>query len=263
MTDVPLMQDNEFVPFHSQSIIAFDQQEKIIAVALPAIPFDKNFGVYCENFLATYYHAVIGSFVPLYETAYDRFLSTILTGASQTIISAILGPNRLSTHYLDRAHLTADLELRTAYELLEALNLSADRPVVVGHGANGLLAKALPFSEDPWRVSFEGPMLDDSPMVALAHDNPDTSRIINFYTVGSFYALSDAEALINNKIPSHGANHLIPEGPFETFCFVAAACGSDIRFDRLCNDVLGEEQFAQIWNIVGRARDRPSSEKTA
>jgi hypothetical protein len=48
-------------------------------------------------------------------------------------------------------------------------------------------------------------MLIDSPMATLAdlgEIESTRSRIVNFYSDGSFYALSDDAALVNNKIPS-------------------------------------------------------------
>jgi hypothetical protein len=40
--------------------------------------------------------------------------------------------------------------------------------------------------------------------------------------------------------------------PFQTFCLAAGACGDDNRYDVLCNDVLGEDVFAEPWEILGR-----------
>jgi hypothetical protein len=256
LAEISLMRDDQELGFDSKSILAFDSVHGKLAIGMPSIGFDRNFGVYCENFLTSYYHTFIRTIVPFYSIAYSSFLSDMLTTTGQALVSGILGPNQLSVSSLDYANVVAGREFELASGLLDALHLSVDRPVVVGHGANGLLAKALTFSRDPWKVSFEAPRLANSPMAALAADHAieDLSRILNFYGVGSIYAEFDEMALVNNRIPQHGLSGLIPPNPFETFCFTVAACGTDERFDVLCNDVLGEEQFASIWTDLTRWR---------
>jgi hypothetical protein len=254
LTDVGLVQEE--INFSSESILAYNREEGKLAVGLTSIPFDANFAIYCENFLSSYYPEVLGIFVPFYSIAYANLLSTMLTATSQVLISGILGPNRLSSYYLDEAIITARWELEIVTDVFEALRLSAGRPVVVGHGANGLLAKALPFSYSPWRVSFESPVLEDSPIEALAREQDtqtSTPAIINYYTDGSIYALVDAQAVINNRISRSDSSPVIPPNPFETFCIVAAACAQDDRFDQFCNDVLDGE-FNTVWNVLDRGR---------
>jgi hypothetical protein len=253
------MQNDGEINFSTEAILSFNRNEGKLALGLTSIPFDANFAIYCENFLASYYPSIIGVVVPLYSVAYANLLSRMLASTSQSLISGILGPGRLSVYYLDDATLTSRLELDTAYDIFHTLGFSVERPIIVGHGANGLLAKALPFSYDPWRVSFEGPVLKDSPIATLAQDTEVKYRqptIINFYTNGSIYALVDNAAIGNNQIPdSKYLSALVPPGPFETFCTVAAACAEDKRFDILCNDVLGGN-FIELWEGLGR--DRPS-----
>jgi hypothetical protein len=257
LTEVPLIQDDPDVAFPSKSIIAFDSVDGKRALGMPSIGYDRNFGLYWENFLTSYYHILIRTIVPIYSIAYSSFLSGMLTTTGEVLVSAILGPNQVSVSSLNLANLTAGVELELASDVLNALHLSVNRPVVVGHGGNGLLVKALAFSYDPWRISFEAPSLADSPMAALAGTNEvdsRLSRILNFHGVDSIYAQSDDMALMNHRIPKYGLSNLIPPNPFETFCFTAAACGMDDRFDTLCNDVLGEERFSSIWTDLRRWR---------
>jgi hypothetical protein len=61
-----------------------------------------------------------------------------------------------------------NLEMNVMQNLLKVLRSSVEMPVVVGHGANGLLVKAVSFSSDAWKFSFEGPKLKDSPMATLS-----------------------------------------------------------------------------------------------
>jgi hypothetical protein len=244
----------EEINFSSESILAYDRIGGRLAVGLTAIPFDVNFALYCENFLSSYYPQLLTIFVPFYSVAYANLLSGMLTATSQSLISGILGPNRLSTYYLDEAIITARWELETAYDVFEALRMATGRPVLVGHGANGLLAKALPFSYNTWRVSFESPVLEDSPIEALAKEGRVvTPTIINYYTNGSIYALVDDAAAMNNRIVRADTSSIIPPNPFETFCVLAAACAKDDRYDQLCNDVL-DGGFETVWKRLGRER---------
>jgi hypothetical protein len=257
LTNVSLMQSDPEINFSTKSILSFNRKEGKLAVGLPSIPFDANISIYLENFFSSYYPDILGIFVPFYSIAYKNLLSRMLATTSQALISGILGPNRLSTSYLDQATITARMELNAAYDIFEALRLSPHRPVVVGHGANGLLAKALPFSSDPWRVSFEGPVLEDSPIATLAQDPKVESQpptIINFYTNGSIYALADDAAIGNNRIPRSHLSAAVPPGPFETFCIVAAACAEDKRYDILCNDVFRQGKFLELWKKLRRDR---------
>jgi hypothetical protein len=197
------------------------------------------------------------------------FLSNLLSVPTEILVSGILGPNRLSEQGLNNATVSVTRELDVVSEVIEALGLSAEHPVSVGHGANGLIMKALKFENgtDPWRVAFESPMLQDIPMATLANlgDIDSTlSRIVNFYSDGSFYALSDDAALVNNKIPSYSSqSRLIPPHSFETFCFTVAACGDDPVLDRLCAQVFSSaEEFGNLCTKIGRPRLRSSVNET-
>jgi hypothetical protein len=257
LADIPLMRADERLSFASHVVLAYDPGQKRLAVAMPALSFASDFGVFCENFLTSYYNTLIDMIIPLYSVAYSNFLSDALIRTSQTMISGILGPNRLSVHHLDIAQLQAGLDLQIAWEVLEALGLSADRPLLVGHGANGLLAKAINISYDPWKISLEGPKLEDTPIAALTDKGAGTlerSRIFNFHTAGSFYSLDDERSLINTHFPKYGLLGAVPPGPFDTFCFAVAVCATDDRFDALCSDVIGKKRFGDIWTMLGRLR---------
>jgi hypothetical protein len=237
------------------SVISMDLNHQTLAVGLKSIPRTHEFGIELENVLMKYY-LMICALAPWFEEAYNAFLKSILSPISQTLISGILGPNRLSVSYLRQANRNANLEMKTIYEILEVQRLSVNRPVVVGHGANGLLAKAVPFSYGPWRFSFEAPKLEDSAIqTLLGEDESDRSRIVNFVSEGSLIADADGEAFTNNRIPGYGLPLGIPPTPFQTFCFVTAACGNDTRFDRICSDVMGDrKEYDKIWEKLGRER---------
>jgi hypothetical protein len=141
--------------------------------------------------------------------------------------------------------------------VIEVLGLTTHRPVIVGHGANGLLAKVVAFAYNPWVISFEAPKVGNSPMANFRADDildSAVSSIVNFYSESSIYGFFDDAALTNHLIPEYGLVPALPPNPFDTFCFMVAACGRDDRFDLVCNDVLGEKKFADIWEIVNRRR---------
>jgi hypothetical protein len=113
-------------------------------------------------------------------------------------------------------------------------------------------------------------MLTDSPMASLAEMeeiDPKLSRIINFYSDGSFYAMDDPSALVNNRIPKYSRQSpLIPPHPFETFCFAVAACGNEPTFDHLCDrvfdEVFGPRTFLDLCTDVGRTRSQTRVNET-
>jgi hypothetical protein len=207
--------------------------------------------------------------------AYELFLRDVLTQGAVSLPSAFLGPNQLSTSYFDMAKSIVGRELQMTWDVMETLSIPVQRPVIVGHGATGLFAKALSLSsiagsltgtpfEDAWQISFEAPTLADTPVSALANQTnseANHSRIFNYYGKGSFYALFDETALFNDRIPDYGLSRLVPPNPFQTFCFAVAACWNDNRFDALCNDVFSNFttprlNFSEIWDTLGRKRFR-------
>jgi hypothetical protein len=259
LTNVPVNKS-----LSARSLVSRALGDEKLAIGLQAIPYLHEIGIYLENVLMDYYLEIAAA-APYFETAYDLFLQPVLRPIAEYLLSGIVGPNRLSVYYLDQAKVTATLEMATVYEILEVLHSPVDMPVIVGHGANGLLAKALPLSIDAWRFSFEGPKLKDSPMGTLADadEESDTSRIMNFYTGESFTANADESALTNNRIPKYrsGIRSAVPPQPFQTFCFVVAACESDDRFDEICVGVLGNSTYLGLWEKLGRSR-APKAKQT-
>jgi hypothetical protein len=233
---------------------------------MPAMPFVANLGIMLENSLTYYYPILMDLVVPFYALASDFFLSNLLSVPTEILVSGILGPNRLSEQWLNNATVSVTRELDVVSEVIKALGLYADQPVMVGHGANGLIMKALKFENGshPWRVAFESPMLSDSPMATLAdlgQIEPAVSRIVNFYSEGSIYALSDSAAIMNNRMPSYSSrSSAIPPHSFETFCFTVAACGNDPVLDRMCERV--DTAFGNLCAKIGRPRIRASGNET-
>jgi hypothetical protein len=98
-------------------------------------------------------------------------------------------------------------------------------------------------------------------LVASGGEVGDRSTIINFFTDGSLTAKDDETALTNNRFPQYGLSLGIRPDPFKTFCFVAAACAMDDRFDHLCFGVLGKDETEELWTKLGRPRTGPSDRK--
>jgi hypothetical protein len=267
--DVPLLEDDEDFHFDSSALIAFSRTRQRLLLAPASIPFVDSYGIYLENQLATYYSGVIDECVPLYGLAAQFFLSNLLPVPTQALSTGILGPNRLSVQWLYNATLSVKQEVEVMAEIMHALGLTADRPVFVGHGAGGLIVKALQFDDgtEPWRVAFESSVLHDSPLATSsgASDNERPARtIINFIGAGSLYARVDEAALGNYKILVYpevselipSPRDLVPPHPLRTFCLIQAACGSDSVLDDMCDRAFPEDFAEGMCNIYARPRTR-------
>jgi hypothetical protein len=261
LTDISLIR-HTFVGYNSTAVVAFDTSDGKFAVAMPAMSdFRHDFGLFCENLLTSYDENIMHALgVPFYPLAYGFVLGDLLPFLGRQVIAVLLGP-RLSEFHLHVAETISGTELEIASAMLKAHGLSPERPVIIGHGANGLLAKAVKISSDPWRVSFEGPKVGGTEMAAnanLTKYEAKRGRIVNYHSEPSFYALVDECAFVNDEIPYYGLPKWLPPNPFETFCFTVAACWSDDRFDDLCKDVFHNSTkpliFSDIWRTLGRER---------
>jgi uncharacterized membrane protein HdeD (DUF308 family) len=265
--DIPLLEDDDDFRFNTSSLIAFSRADRRLLVSPASIPFVDSYGIYLENQLATYYSGIIDECVPLYGLASKFFLSNLLPGPSQALSTGILGPNRLGVQWFSNATLSVKQELEIISEIMGAIGLTAERPVLVGHGATGLIAKALQFEDrtEPWRVAFESSVLHDSPMATIsgAGENDRTVRtIINFIGDGSLYAQPDQAALGNFQLLVYpkasklipGLKELVPPHSLRTFCLIQAACGSDSMLDDMCARAFPEEFEEGMCRMYARPR---------
>jgi hypothetical protein len=158
-------------------------------------------------------------------------------------------------------------ELEVISEIMDALGLTADRPLFVGHGAGGLIVKALQFENgtEPWRVAFESSALHKSPMATISgadESQGPVRTIINFIGAGSLYAQVDDAALGNFKILVYpeaselipGITEFVPPRPLRTFCLIQAACGSDAMLDDMCDRAFPEDFQEGMCKMYARAR---------
>jgi hypothetical protein len=247
-------------------ISAYSSETQQLAVGMESLGQARNFAILLENSLAYWYQIGFSAVVPMYGVAYRFFLSNICRSGSELMVSMILGPSRQSVWGLQRASATAITVLDLAQTAATFRRLAAaDGPaVVVGHGANGLLAKSLGFSGEPWCVTFEAPMLDESPMIALTKTvnsggTRDFSAIgthnVNLFTDGSIYSRSDKLSSWNVPLPEHGGFPLSPPDPLRTFCLIEAACERDDRFALLCGSVLGGTDA--FWELEEKLDRQP------
>jgi hypothetical protein len=272
--EIRLLQQDEDFDFNTTALIVFDRETKRLLVAPAAIPFVDNYGIYLENQLGDYYGGVIDECIPLYGLASTFFLSNLLPAPTEALTTGILGPNRLTVQWLNNATLSVKQDLEVVTEIMAALGLAAERPVFVGHGAAGLLVKALQLQNgtDPWRVAFESAVLADSPMATIsgAADNDDAlPTIFNFMGDGSLFAHADDEALANVKLLVYPEaselvplpRELVPPHAVRTFCHIQAACGVDSVIDDMCERAFpGEFQEGMCETY---ARPRTSGEPPA
>jgi hypothetical protein len=244
---ISLLEDNPNFGFNTTAFIGIDTAGERIIVAPPALSFTETNGINLENLLPTFYGAFLEDCVPFYGIASEIFMSSLLAGPAEAFTTGILGPNRVTIQSLINATLSVKQELEVASEIMDALGLLVDRPVFVGHGGTGLIAKALQFLEgiNLWRVAFESPALPGSPMATLsgASENDNSSdRIFNYFGDGSLFANYDDGAWGTFKIPVFPAarrpiprpRELIPVHVLRSFCQVQAACGDDSRLDDMC-----------------------------
>jgi hypothetical protein len=244
---IPLLENDPDFTFRPTAFVAFDRAAKRLLIAPAAIPFVDNYGIYLENRLSDYYGGFIDECVPLYGIASTFFLKNLLAVPTEALTTGILGPNRLTVQWLNNATLSVKQDLEVVSEIITALGLAAEHPVFVGHGAGGLIVKALQIDNEiaPWRVAFESAALKDSPMATLADASDDGDAFpstTNFIGAGSLFARSDELALANINILVYPkaseliprARELVPPHAVRTFCHIQAACGADSFLDDMC-----------------------------
>jgi hypothetical protein len=243
---------------------AFDGNTNQLAMAMAPLQATADYAVRLETSIAYWYQMVFGALVPLYGPAYSFFLSSVCRSGSELMMRTILGPSRQSVFGLRSARLSANTALSLTYTVLKGWRMTAkeNRPTMVGHGANGILMKAVALDHDPRRVALESPKFDDSPLIPISDyaktdQAPAISRVVNFFTAGGIYAHSDASASQNLETPSYGINPLRPPDAWDTLCFFAAACDPDDRFHTLCGEVLGDDDdFYNLHILLGRHPQR-------
>jgi hypothetical protein len=251
----PLLTINSVLNGHA----SFHPRTNRLVVGMAPLGATANYAIFLETSLPFWYQKIFGALIPFYSLVWDFFLSNICRSASEFSISVVLGPCRQTVFGLRRAKGTANQALLLTYSVMTGWRKAArgERPTIVGHGANGVLAKAIDFNYEPWRLTLEAPAFDESPLVAMSDYaktsiNQATTRVVNLFT-GSVYTRSDKTASSNIEMPKHGVFPARPPDVWETLCFIAAACDSDDGFHTLCGEILGDEKaFYAVHNKLGR-----------
>ena len=237
----------------SAALFIFGPAEQGLLVGLEPMSPQENFGCYVEHSLPMVFEEVVLGVIPFYSIARSVFLDSITTDVTDALMGVVLGPNRLSVQSAIRADATAGLGLRLVYQVMETKRMAAAPPVVVGHSGSGLLAKAVDFEFDPWRVAFEAFRFDQSPLLGAGYvAHAVKARTANFFTETTLLD-QDTAAAWNVRFPPYGKTIPVPVSPFETLCVVQAGCGQDARLDQLCTEVMGDE-YLQLWDTFERPR---------
>ena len=236
------------------TVIAFDDKTGQLAMAMPALEPRLDLVLLVENAIGYWYGSIAASVIPFYGTAKQFFLSDIIASTSNLLI----GVSQLAGATTATSASPARLTLALSSEVLGVLRMAAQskRATIVGHSANGLLVKGLAFDHDPWRVSFAAPSFVDSAMIAQfdpTGGNAAKSYEINMFEEGSIYAPPDSASAQNLQLPAGSPTRILPPGPLENLCIVAASCDPDDRFAALCAKVMKDGVFEDIQAGLGRS----------
>jgi hypothetical protein len=224
-----------------------------------------SYGVMIDNAYTYWFQVIIDTIVPYYPLVYDAFLGAFFTSLSQNLLGFAFGPNRMSLKFAAYMNVGSEgwnFAFKKALEELGEL-LSVDQQelasfaqmVMVGHGAAGLIAKALALNHNWYGVSFESTQYERSPIEAFfaSNDTRPQNNIFNFYSEDSFLVLPEPESRLNYKMPAW-QSYFRPAETYETMCLLMAGCVSDDRFDALCSDLVGFRQYQRYFQSWGRRR---------
>jgi hypothetical protein len=118
------------------------------------------------------------------------------------------------------------------------------------------LAKALAVAFDVTALAFEAPDVRGAVVGEnVANYSRNNGVILNVGTAGRLFAADNGEDEHSVNFDLAGKqNWLRQDGPFDTFCRVAAGCVSDDQFDSLCKAAIGEVKYRQFFADWGRDR---------
>jgi hypothetical protein len=195
---------------------------------------------------------------------FRAFEMTLIQGTA----IGFLGPRRLSFRFLSDAIQVADAIVtsvrndRWAQTYLE--NATGQREImlsgIAGHGAYGLLAKAISGHYNTRGYSFNSLQFANSPLsVFRAWETPNESlegAIEHFRSDLTFQVFTDDTRQMSDW-------HILPfdkngisaffrtPKTAETFCWVAAGCAITDQYDKLCDSLLNGPKFMDMlekWN---------------
>jgi hypothetical protein len=116
-------------------------------------------------------------------------------------------------------------------------------------------------------IAFEAPIYDQSVFsVAVELTPPEGAtitpdyhpdidhKVLNVYSAGPLPTYLEQEAATNVRFPTHQTVVQLPT-PYHTFCYIAAGCVNDDRFDHLCGSTVGMDDYKEYFQAWDRNRD--------
>jgi hypothetical protein len=232
--------------------IGYDPTEGMLIVALGGVREPEDLAMIVENLVTNYWNQLVDVLIPFYGFVYDFILSSFFTFMSQNAVIAFFGANTVSLTRGFELRVMLDLNLQLAEALLEKRDQRFSSVIIAGHGSGALYGKALARSLRHEALVFEGPAYARSPIAAfLGTESSSTteSGIISVVSGSSFVA-QDEEGQ-PTILTDYSAPILGLPNPYQTFCYLAAGCVRDSRFDSMCAHGVGTETYHDYfasWN---------------
>jgi hypothetical protein len=202
-------------------------------------------GVLVENVIDYWLRKTPWSVIPFFGLVDDAVLAGFLTRLSRVIPAAVFSGNRLSSAFA------------SDYLTLVGASLTAfDEMLILGHDAEGLIAKGLGLLNSQTTSAWETPMMGRSPVDAMFSGSSFPERaysVSNYFSGTTLISMPDMLAKLNLEMPPF-QKIWSPASPYETFCLLVAGCTTDNRFDQICDKVVGEERFKEHFRAWGRRR---------
>jgi hypothetical protein len=218
------------------------QRNPAALIVFQGLVSKEQLGFLLENLCNEWYNKIITMFVPCFQAMFDVFLSGFCRGC-QAMLGAFVGLGGTS--------------FNTWNETLTLIGLlvNVSQPVFVGHGAGGLMAKALATQFDRMGVAFEAPNLVTSVLDQRVGRGSDRKTVlVNVDSADSLFALAEDGATENLRVPTLGRSWFGGSNPYEMFSRLAAARVSDDTFDHLCDGAVRLERYKQFFALWGRDR---------
>jgi hypothetical protein len=236
-------------------------------------PHDLAFVI--ENGLSFWLNSVCLAVIPFGSIFHSLFFRTFEMTLIVAVGIALLGPRRLSLTYWDRAIRATDAIIESAanntcvQQYVETI--SGQRRMmmsgIVGHGAYGLLAKALSGHYSTRGYAFNSLQFENSPIAILREwergDNESDEGPIEHFRSGTSFQVFTDQVFKTSDWHILPTNHTGIAGFFETprvaemLCLVAAGCATTDQYDNLCGRLLGSAKGFQemlcLWNRTRRS----------
>jgi hypothetical protein len=227
-----------------------------------------GYGVLIDNAYTYWFQVGIDAVVPFFPVVYDLFLGSFFTSLTQNMLGFVFGSNRMSLRFALTMNLNAEIEDAFNIDSLEEFyhdefNLSIappmianlTRPMLIGHGGPGLVAKALALNHSWYGLALESTQYSRSPIDAFfpSTDGRAEYGLFNLYSGNSLLTMPEPEAKMNYELPTW-QSILNTADSYETMCLLMAGCVRDARFDQLCGQLVGRDQYRRYFESWGRPR---------